>query len=163
MTNKPLIDTELMNAIQGQIGHELYNSHIYLYVAGDLKNRGLDNIADIFIEQYKEEQGHAKIFFDLLTDLSIPVIIPSIESCEMLITSISDIAQLYLDREILTTESLDEIKHMAIDNSNPVVEERLRSMILIQQKEYEEATGFMDKSQLFKEWWQVGLWNEALK
>ena len=160
---EPLISDGLASSIREQIGHEFLNSHIYLYVAGFLKNKGLDNLAKIFEEQYDEERKHGKIFFDLLTDLNTSVIIPAINACEMEIVSILDVAQLYLDREILTTKSLKEIRDLAMEDGNAVVEEKLRYMIGLQQNEYSESTSFMDSAELCgDDWWKVKVWNDSL-
>ena len=70
----------------------------------------------------------------------------------------------YLSREYETTESLNEIKLLAMseESPNPVVEERIREMILKQQHEYEEATSMNDKAQLLSEWVYVVLWDASL-
>ena len=72
-------------------------------------------------------------------------------------------SQAYVDREIETTESLNEIKISAMDSSCPIVEEFMRKMIVNQQKEMEEALDFQDKAELFPEWWQVALWDLGAK
>jgi len=154
-----IISESLKTAIHDQIGHELLNSHIYLYISAFLKNMGLDNLGGIFEGQYKEEQEHANLFIKILTDLNTPVIIPSIEPVSISFGNIEDIAQAYLDREILTTENIDELKDLAIDESNSIVEEFLRSMIVRQQAEMDEAFSFRDKAKMMKEWWQVALWD----
>jgi ferritin len=147
-------------ALLEQWTHESLNANIYLYVGGFLKNKGLDHLASFFIGQYSEELEHAKIIFDLLTDLSASITLLEIDKVDFPINSIMDIAQKFLEREIITTESLDEIKKLAIDTNNPVVEERMREMIKAQQKEYEEATGFMDHAELTgNNWFNVLLWD----
>ena len=161
--NKTLMNEELASSLHEQIGHERFNATLYLYIASFLKNKGLNNIAKLFDSQHDEEIGHSKMIIDLLTDLGTDVKIPSVEGCESPIGSILDIALLYLNREILTTESLDEIKKLAIDIGNPVVEERMRHMISLQQKEYEEATDFSDKADLLgNDWKSVLLWDASL-
>jgi ferritin len=156
-----LMSEILRNAICEQIGHEKYNSNLYLYMAGYLKNKGLDNIAKHFEEQHKEEFEHSLEFFNLLTDLNSDVRIPEIDEINMPFPMILDLANAYLEREVLTTASINEIKKLAIDEDNSVVEEKMREMISKQQKEYEEATSFLDLAILIPEWWQVALWNVA--
>jgi ferritin len=156
-----LMSDSLRNSICEQIGHERYNANLYLYMAGYLKNKGLDNIAKHFEEQDKEEIGHSLEFFNLLTDLNADVKIPEIDSISMSFPMIIDLAKAYLEREMLTTASINEIKKLAIDEDNPVVEEKMREMITKQQKEYEEATSFLDKATLLPEWWQIALWDAA--
>jgi ferritin len=161
---KPLIEENLENALHEQIAHEITNSHIYLYICGYLRNKGFDNLAKLFMNQYEEEQSHAKIIFDLLTDLNTNFSSLPIESGDFQINSIVDVAKLYLEREILTTESLKEIRDLAMDEGNVIVEERMREMIKLQQNEMEESTTFMDKAEICgSNWMNVLIWDGTLK
>ena len=157
-----LISENLRSAVCEQIGHEMLNANIYLFMCAFLRNKGLDNIAKHFEEQHTEETGHAKHFLNLLTDLNADVFIPEVDAVMITYSTIMELANAYLAREIITTQSIDALKKTAIDEDNPVVEEKMREMITIQQAEYEEATTFLDKATLFDEWWKVGLWNESL-
>lgn len=158
-----LIDEMLRTSICQQIAHEIYNAHLYMFICAFLRNKGLDNLAKLFESQREEELSHSVEFLNLLTDLNADVFIPEIDEVSSLFSSIGDIAKAYLDREILTTNSINSIKKLAIENDNPVVEEKMRFMINKQQKEYEEATTFMDNALLMPEWWQCALWNASLK
>jgi ferritin len=161
--NHDLIGETLRLAICYQIGHEKYNSNLYMYICGYLRNKGLDNLAKHFEGQHEEEFQHSMEFFNLLTDLNGDVIIPEIDEISMPFSTILEIANAYLEREILTTKSIEEIKRLSIEQGNSVVEEKMREMITKQQKEYEEATSFLDKASILSEWWQVALWDAASK
>jgi len=157
-----LVSDTLTRALNAQIAHEKYNSNLYMYICGVLRGKGLDNIAKLFEEQHKEEFEHSIEFFNLLTDMNATVIIPQIDAISMTLDNIVLIAETYLLREVLTTESIDEIKRLAIQEQNPVVEEKMREMIKKQQKEYAEATTFLDKAKLMPEWYMVALWDASL-
>lgn len=161
-----LISDTLKVAIWEQISHEIYNSNLYLYMCGVLKNKGLDKLASHFEKQRDEELEHSKEFFNLLTDLSTNVRILEIEEVEDLpFSTISDLAKFYLEAEILTTNTINEIKKMAIQENNPIVEEKMREMIFKQQHEYEEATSFLDNALLCEgadSWWKAKVWNDSL-
>jgi ferritin len=156
-----LIGESLRSALNEQIGHEFHNANIYMFMCAFLRNKGLDNLAKLFETQHEEEIGHGKEFVSLLTDLNADVFIPEIDEVNTQFISIVGLAQLYLDREMLTTTSLGEILKLAIDDNNYVVEQKMREMIAKQQKEYEEATTFLDKATLMPEWWQCALWDAA--
>lgn len=141
-----LISNELCSALNDQIGAEIYNSSLYLFIAGFLKNKGLDNLASLFEKQHQEELEHSKMIFDFLTDLNADVYIPEIDGVKRGFSGIVEIGKVYLEREIETTASLDEIKKMAIEQSNPVTEEFMREMIKLQRNEYKEATEFVDRA-----------------
>lgn len=156
------IKEELRNALWEQITHENTNANIYLYIASFLKNKGFENIAKIFEKQYGEELSHAKMIVDLLTDMNTTVVIGEISEINLGFSSILDIAKKYLERELLTTASLAEIKNLAIDE-NPIVEERIREMIKLQQHEMSEVTDFYDKSEILGDDWKaVLLWDASL-
>lgn len=158
-----LINNELTAALQEQIGHEKYNSNLYLYIAGFFANKGLTNLAKKFEEQHEEEFGHSKMIYDILVDLSSPIIIPDIDGINMQFNNITDIANLFLEREIATTESLDAIRKLAIETECPVVEQFMLEMLKLQRKEYEEATDFQDKSILCENDWKwVMNWDLSL-
>ena len=158
-----LLNESLSSALHEQWSQERFNSHVYLYIAGHLKNIGLDNISKLFLNQHDEEIGHSKQIFDFLTDMNSEVKILEVPAVSVDCSTIGSIAKEYLQREISTTESLNSIKLLAIERENPVCEEFLRKMISQQQAEYEEANSFMDKSKILSEWWMVSLWDLSLK
>lgn len=158
-----LISDSLKSALCEQIAHEKYNANLYLYMCGFLKNKGFDGLAKHFFEQHDEETGHSLEFFNLLTDLNADIIIPEIDGINIPFNTIVEFAQAYLSREELTTRSIDEIKKLAIIDNNPVVEEKCREMITKQQKEYEEATTFLDNATLCGEdWYRVKVWSDSI-
>jgi ferritin len=163
---KSLIGDSLKSALVEQLGQEIYNSHLYLYTAAFLNSKGLSNLAKHFEGQHKEEQDHALIIYNLLVDLGVDFDMPEIMGCSMPFQSILDVANIYLEREVITTESLNEIKNQAMGEIEycPVVEERMRDMIETQQHEYREATDFFDKASLTEgDWKFVLLWDSSLK
>lgn len=162
----PLISENLKSSLVEQLGAEKYNSHVYLYIASFLNGRGLNNLAKLFEKQHQEEQEHSLIIYKLLSDLNATFDFPEINGCSMSFNTILDIANLFLEREIITTNSLNEIKNQAMDENDPcpVVEERIREMLKLQQSEYEEATTFLDRASLIEgDWKFVMLWDASLE
>lgn len=159
----PLISDSLKDSLVEQIAEEKKNANIYLSIASYLNGKGLSNLAKKFLEQHNEETGHSLTLYNLLSDLSVVFVVPQIETYDISsIDNIVSLAELYLEREYQTTESLGEIKKQASDEDNHVVEERIREMIELQQLEYAESTEFLDRANLLKEWWQVALWDSSL-
>lgn len=159
-----LISENLRDALSIQLASEKSNANIYLYICGYLRNKGMDGIAKKFLQQHQEETEHSLQIFDLLTDLNADVAIGEIEEVNLTINSVADIANAYLQKEIETTESLNELKQLAISEDNCVVEEFLRKMIAQQQHELMEATSFMDKVQLLgNDWKFIALWDATME
>lgn len=162
MTN--LLTNEIIESIWEQIAHEKYNSNLYQFISAYLKNKGLDGLAKHFSGQVDEEQSHSKMFVDFLTDLNAEVRILEIPAVDLSVNVITDIATAYLQREIETTNSINSIKLLAIEQGSSVAEEFLREMIKIQRAEYEEATTWMDRASLTgNDWKIVLLWDLSLK
>jgi ferritin len=158
-----IISENLRTALCEQISAERYNSGVYMFIAGYLKNKGLDGLAKQFVYQVDEEHEHSKLIFEFLTDMNADVEIRDINSVNMQFKSIVDIATAYLDREQITTQSLIEEKDIAIEDKDGVSEEFLRHMIDKQRIELAEATTFMDNALLAgSDWWHVKVWSDSL-
>lgn len=158
-----LLTENLTDSICEQIAHERFNSTIYLYFCGYLRNKGLDNLAKHFRKQHDEEIEHSILFFDFLTAMNADVVIPEVPACDMSLNNILDVAKLYLEREIITTNSINDIKKLSIDENNPVAEEFLRGMISKQLQEYEEANSFNDRAEITgTNWMNVFVWDSSL-
>ena len=159
-----LISETLKDALCEQISHEKYNANLYMYMCGFLRNKGFDNLSKHFLEQHQEETEHSLEFFNLLTDLNAEVHIPEIDSVQISFENIGSLADAYLKREVLTTTSIQEILRLAIEDNSPVVEQKMREMISKQQKEYEEATTFLDNALLCgDDWFKVKLWSDSIR
>jgi len=163
MNDIKLISDDLKSAIENQIAAEKYNANVYLYVCGYFRSNGCNNIANFFLSQHSEETEHSVLLFNLLTDLNVFPKIPNIDECDMQFSNIKNVADLFLQREIETTNSLNSLKEFAIEEKNPVAEERMRQMLIIQQSEYAEATDFMDKAYAMNDWSDIILWDLSLK
>lgn len=159
-----LIKEDLRQGLCEQISHERYNAGLYMYIGGFLRNKGLDKLASHFVGQVDEENGHAKQIFDFLTDLNAKVDVRVVEEVFAPHNTIMDVAKLYLEREINTTESLNELKQLSIQLNDGVSEEFLRMMINQQRNELVEASTFMDNAELCgDDWYKVKVWNDSLE
>ena len=158
-----LMSEQLREAILIQVGHEKFNANLYQFIGAFLKNKGFDNLAKIFEHQWEEEEHHAKMLIDLLTDLDVDVTIPNIPESNVPFMNIGQIAQFYFDREFKTTQSLKELRDFAIDDGNSIVEEKIREMISMQQVEMREALDFVHRSGYCgDDWFKVMLWDLAV-
>lgn len=157
------ISEDLYNALLNQWVEEKENSHTYLYIGAYLRNKGLDKMGKFFFDASHEEDEHAQSILNLLTDLNLDFIPRTITEQVFDCSTISLVADRFLQREMQTTQSLQEIKEIAMNDSSSgfdaVIEEHIRKMISQQQSELEESLSFKDKANIFTEWWQVALWD----
>lgn len=160
---RTLISEQLCKALCVQLSHERYNAGLYLYVASFLQNKGLDGLGKIFLEHWEEENSHAKQIQEFLVDMSAPVHMLQIEEVNEPIDTIFDIAELYLSAEKETTEKLNMIKEIAVEEGNCVAEEFLRKMIRQQRDEYKESLNFYDNAELTGgDWWKCKVWSDSI-
>lgn len=162
-----LISDMLVSAFENQIGHEIKNAHIYLYISAVLNGKGLDKLALGFERQYGEELEHAKSLHSFLVDLNVVPKMVEIDETDSESLAMSDqiesIAKKYMEREISTTDNLGDLLTLSIEENNYVATEFLRTMIQKQQAEYAEATDFSDKAELCSNnWVNVLIWNNSL-
>ena len=161
------ISEDLYNALLNQWVEEKENSHTYLYIGAYLKNKGLDKIGSYFIESSKEEDEHSQSILNLMTDLNLDFQPRTIENMSFDCSTILKVAEKFVQREIQTTQSLQEIKELAMSETTSgfgsIIEEHLRKMIYQQQAEMEECLSFMDKAILFDSWTNVAVWDLNFK
>ena len=161
-----LISDIVKSALVEQLSAEKGNASLYLYIANYLHGKGLSNLAKSFEAQHDEEQGHSMRIYKLLTDLGVVFEILPIEGFSIQFISILDIANLFLEREIQTTNSLKEIRNLAAEQGEggcPIVEVEMIEMLRLQQSEMAESTDFLDKAILTDgDWKFVLLWDMSL-
>lgn len=161
-----LISDIVKESLVQQLGMELSNSNFYMRIGAFLQGKGLKNLAKHFEGQILEEQEHSRIIYKLLTDLGEDFHIPEINAVDIDFQTFLELANVYLEREENTTTSLKEIRIQAADQGNggcPVVEVVMLDMLAKQQAELDESTSMLDMAMLLPEWWQVALWDAAIK
>lgn len=161
-----LVSSVVKDALVMQIAHELENSNIYLRIASFCKSKNLVNLAKHFEGQVTEEQEHSRIIYKLLTDLGEDFNIPEIPSVNLDFATFSQLTELYVQREVDTTNSLREIMELASQQHGggcSVVQVAMIDMISKQQAELDESTSMNDTAQILNEWWQVALWDAQME
>lgn len=160
---KALISESLISVLSQQISEERYNSNLYLCIFSYLEAKGLRNLANIFMEQSREENEHSEKIAVFLAYMGARFDVPDIGGCNSGFSGLIQIGKMFLDREVATSTSLAEIKDMAIEEKSPVAEEFLRHMIGLQSREYEEAGDFLAKAILLEDDWKfISLWDIEL-
>lgn len=154
---------EIREALLSQWRHEVENAHFYLSVESFLNQKGFENIAKIFSHQYEEELSHSRMIIDLMNDLDIPVSLPSIQQFSLGEVNISQIGDMYLQREYDTTMSLEEIVRLAQRDECGIIEQFMRDMVEKQRVEMDESLTFKDKANIMGDDWKtVLLWDASL-
>jgi len=74
-----MIDGKMLKELNQQINEELYSSYIYLAMAADLENKGFKGMATWMRVQAREEDVHAQIFYNYITERGGKVELEAIE------------------------------------------------------------------------------------
>ena len=89
-----MLNKKIEDALNKQIGEELYSAHLYLSMAAYFEHVSLSGFANWAYVQYQEENEHAKRFFDYINERDGRVVIEKIEApkhkWESAIDAISD-------------------------------------------------------------------------
>jgi len=155
-----VVSDSLADSLNFQLSKEKFNANLYLFIAGDLINRGFDRLGAFFKSQHEEETQHSLMIFDLLTNLNVPVELLEINEVNFSINFIVDVGDKFVEAEIQTTQSLQEIKKQAEDEDCQMVVTKMLEMIANQIKEMEESFTFKDHADLCgNDWFKVMVWD----
>ncbi len=158
-----LLNLDINNVLCEQIANERHNAGIYMKMAGFLERKGLNKLAIHFVEQIQEENGHAKQIYDYIVDLNGFVNVEEVPAANVEFHEITDFAQVYMDTEIGTTNSLIEIANLAMEKNDLLTWDFMMEMLKQQRNEYAEATTFLDNAELCgNDWYKVKVWNDSL-
>jgi ferritin len=158
-----LLSIDLNNVLCEQIAQERYNAGAYMKIAGILEQKGLNKLAKHFIGQVEEENGHAKQIYDYIVDLNGFINVQTVSPVVSDLSDILEIANLYMNTEIETTNSLKEIANLAMDENDLVTWDFMMEMLKQQRTEYAEATTFLDNAELCgSDWYKVKVWNDSI-
>lgn len=139
-----VLNDEIIEAINTQIGRELYNSNQYLIIASYFKDQALDNIAAAYQKEAEGEREHAQKFIDFLIDFRGRVNIPTLESPVNYFASAVDAARSALSLELKTTEEIYNLVSMAQSQDNHIFYNFLLWFVGEQQEEITTANNRID-------------------
>jgi ferritin len=108
-----LISKKLNDAINVQIGHEFQASMEYVQMAVYFDEEGLKKLAAMFYKQAEEEREHAMKFIEYIVDTSGKVVIPATPAPRVAYTSTEDVFKTALDWEMIVTDNIIKIRHIA--------------------------------------------------
>lgn len=113
-----VLKESLNSAFNEQITHEMRNVSIYRQIQTFFDSMQLVNIAKYFEKQADHENDHAKLLINYVNSrVSGKVKIQAIED-PIEITSIDQIADLYLETEQGTTESIEALYSLAFEEKS---------------------------------------------
>jgi ferritin len=121
-----LIDKELENAINEQIGREFHAKLRYINTAAYFDAEDLPQLAAFFYRQSDDENMHAMKFVKFLVDAGGYVQIPAINQPMESPDSALQAAQMALDWEIENTDQINKLMDLAFHHNDHITQDFLR-------------------------------------
>jgi ferritin len=132
------MDKSIQDAINKQIGLELYSAYVYLAMSAHFAEHNFDGFASWMRSQAQEEQGHAMRLFDYLLDRGAHVDLGAVKAPPEKFGSPLEIYEEALGHEQEVTRSIHELYALARDKKDFATEIELQWFITEQVEE--EAT-----------------------
>lgn len=107
------LSEKVLKALNEQIKHEFYSSHLYLSMASYMENIPLDGFGKWFRKQAKEEHEHGMKIFDYIIDRNCHVEIPEIDKAPFKFKSVEDVFQQALAHEQKVTKLIHSLYELA--------------------------------------------------
>ncbi|MEA4908592.1 MAG: ferritin [Chloroflexi bacterium] len=120
-----LINQELNDAINAQIGREFGASLQYVNIAAYFSSEALLKLADFFFKQAEEERDHAMKFVHYILDAGGEVHIPPIEAPQSRFTNAEEAIQLSLNWEMDVTQYINNLMDIAVKNKDYIAQQFL--------------------------------------
>lgn len=139
MLSKPVLD-----AINTQIGHEMYSAYFYLSMAAYCESENLPGFGKWMRVQFEEEQSHAMKFFDYLLDQGEKVTLPAIPQPQTTFASPLEVFQLTLEHEKKVTALILSIYETAAKEKDLATQIFLQWFITEQVEEEKNASAIVD-------------------
>jgi len=110
----------LIEAFNGQIGHEMGASLQYIAIAAYFDSEALPELAQFFYRQAEEEREHAMKFVKFVVDVGGAVEIPALPAPRSAFGSAEEAVELSLESEQRVTRQIYELVEVARGESNHI-------------------------------------------
>jgi ferritin len=147
------LSEQINEVLNNQIVHELKNSSIYLQIASFFEDLQLKNIAEYFKKNSQHEYDHAQKFIQHINDRTGgKVIIGEIDAPSLNISNIADVGDIYISIEENTTEAIEEIMDLVIEQKSYIDQQFILDMLAEQIEEEDVANEFATKLKMTKDY-----------
>lgn len=120
------ISKKLNDAINAQIGEELYASIGYTNMAAYFASLGLARLSAMYFAQSEEEREHAMKFVHYLMDVEGDVAIPAIQAATSKFGSVKEALDAAMTWEQDVTERINRLMDLAIEEKDYATQDFLR-------------------------------------
>lgn len=136
-----LTTQRVIDAINEQIGCEFSAMLQYVAIAAHFENETLPELAAHFYRQAEEEKEHAMRFVHYVTETSARLQIPAIAAPRADFSNAADAVRLSLEQEKTVTGQINQLVHMAKEESDYTTDNFLQWFV---QEQLEEVSSMED-------------------
>jgi len=135
-----VISEKMTKSLTRQMNRELYSAYLYLGMAAYAASIGLKGIENWFIVQAKEEEAHARRFYDYINNEGARVILENIEAPPQDFSSAIDLFEKTLAHEKKVTQMIYDLAKIAQEEKDKKTEEFLQWFVKEQREEEENPS-----------------------
>ena len=145
-----MLNKKVEEAINAQINAELWSAYLYLSMAAYCHAQGQPGMAKWFEVQFREEQDHAKIFFNYVVSRDGVVTLKPIEAVPTTWESMLDVFESTLAHEQKVTSLINNLYALATQEIDFATQSMLKWFIDEQVEEEENASTIIDNIRMIK-------------
>jgi ferritin len=139
-----MLNTNLLNAMNEQIGKEIESAYLYLSMAAHFEAGNWPGFAQWMKVQNHEEWGHAMKFFDFIIARGGRVVLPAIPQPQSAFKSHLAIFEQTLEHEKQVTASIHHLYNLALENKDYASQVFLQWFITEQVEEEKSAAALVE-------------------
>lgn len=140
-----MLNKKIEEAINAQINAEMWSAYLYLSMATYCHAAGYAGSANWYEIQFKEEQDHAKIFYNYIVSRGGRVTLKAIDAVPTEWKSLLDTFEETLKHEQKVTSLINDLYALAVEEKDFATQSMLKWFIDEQVEEEDNAQNLIDK------------------
>jgi ferritin len=146
-----MLSKKIEEAINAQINAEMWSAYLYLSMAAHCHSIGQPGMALWFEVQFKEEQDHAKIFFNYIVQRNGKVNLAAIDAVPTQWASVLEVFESTLEHEQKVTAMINNLFALSTQENDYATQSMLKWFIDEQVEEEENAQTIIDNLKMIKD------------
>jgi ferritin len=146
-----MINKNLLDALNAQIGLEAHSSFVYLAMASWCDKEGLKGCADFFYNQSDEERVHMLKILHYVNEMDCHAVTPAVPQPAIEYKSIQEVFKLVYAQEQKITAAIYDLLSLAIETKEHSTHNFLQWYITEQREEEALVRSILDKIKLIGE------------
>ena len=146
-----MLNSKIEAAINAQINAEMWSAYLYLSMSAWCAKEGKPGMANWFEIQFREEQDHARIFFNYVLQRGGKVTLAPIDAVPTEWKSALDVFESTLAHEQKVTSLINNLYALSVAENDYATTSMLKWFIDEQVEEEETAQGYIDNIKMIKD------------